>query len=289
MAQPSSLHQSSNAQNHAHDHGPHHDEAGLADLLQLDAELLAPLLDEVGDWAVRHAPETVRAIVYVGAGTGTASLALAQRFPGAEVVAVDRSSVMLYRLREAATARGLADRLRAVQCDLDGGWPAVVGVDLAWASSSLHEVADPDRVLRDLHAALSPGGLLVVVELDGLPRFLPEDVGLGRPGLEPRCHEALAREGWNQHPDWRPHLESAGFDVLEQRTFTLDVEPAPPTTGPYAHAFLRRVRASLDGRLAPDDLDVLDHLVADDGLQAVLHRADLALNARRTAWAARRP
>jgi SAM-dependent methyltransferase len=290
MTQPSALRQSSSPHDHAHDHGAHHhDEAGLADLLDLDAELLAPLLDEVSEWAAQHAPETVRTIVDVGAGTGTASLALAQRFARAEVVAVDRSAMMLHRLAEAATARGLEDRLRAVQCDLDAGWPPVLAADIAWASSSLHEIADPDRVLRDIYAALSPGGLLVVVEMDGLPRFLPDDLGLGRPGLEPRCHEALAREGWNQHPDWRPHLKSASFDVLTQRTFALDAEPAPPATGPYAHAFLRRVRAALDGQLAPDDLDVLDHLVADDGPHALLHRADLALHARRTAWAAHRP
>jgi SAM-dependent methyltransferase len=285
MSHPSSLSQHSGA----HHQGHHHDEAGLADLLDLDAEVLAPLLDEVGRWAAQHAPEQVRTVVDVGAGTGTASLALARRFAAAEVVAVDRSATMLQRLREAATPQGLANRLRAVQCDLDAGWPPVREVDLAWASSSLHEVADPDRVLGDIHAALSPGGLLVVVEMDGLPRFLPDDVGLGGPGLEPRCHEALAREGWNQHPDWRPHLESAGFDVLAQRTFSLDADPAPPATGGYAHAFLRRVRAALDGGLAPEDLDVFDQLVADDGPHALRHRADLALHASRTAWAARRP
>src|SRR5215210_2038856 len=241
MAQRSSLSQHSTDEQ-AHDHGRHHhDEAGLADLLDLDAELLAPLLHEVGDWAAHHAPETVRTVVDVGAGTGTASLALARRFPAAEVVAVDRSAAMLQRLRQAATVRGLANRLHAVECDLDAEWPPVRAVDLAWASSSLHEVAEPDRVLGDIHAALNPGGLVGVVEMDGLPRLLPDDVGLGRPGLEPRCHEALAREGWNEHPDWRPHLESAGFDVLAQRTFTLDADPAPLATGRYANAFLRRV------------------------------------------------
>jgi ubiquinone/menaquinone biosynthesis C-methylase UbiE len=65
-----------------------------------------------------------------------------------------------------------------------------------WAASSLHEVADPDRVLSNVYAALHAGGLLVVVEMDDLPRFLPDDVGLGRPGLEARCHAALAQAGW---------------------------------------------------------------------------------------------
>src|SRR3712207_5132027 len=161
LRQHSSRHHVHGDMHHHRQH--HHDEAGLADLLDLDAELLAPLLDELGDWAAQHAPETVHTVVDVGAGTGTASLALAGRFAAAEVFAVDRSAVMLQRMGEAATERGLVDRLRAVQCDLDAGWPPVRSVNLAWASSSLHEVADPDRVLGDIHAALNPGGVLVVV------------------------------------------------------------------------------------------------------------------------------
>ncbi|MEU6034278.1 hypothetical protein ABZ801_02605 [Actinomadura sp. NPDC047616] len=46
------------------------------------------------------------------------------------------------------------------------------------AASSLYHVADPDRMLGDVHAALRPGGLLVVIEMDALPRFLPDGAGL---------------------------------------------------------------------------------------------------------------
>ena len=281
-------HLSTTHSGHDHAHG-HHDEAGLANLLDLDAEVAGPLLDDVLAWAASYAPRTVRTVVDLGAGTGTGSLALARRFPDAEVVAVDRSEAMLERVSAAATAQGLAHRLRLVPSDLDAGWPTVGAPDVAWASSFLHEVADPDRVLGDVHAALSSGGLLVVVEMDGLPRFLPDDIGLGRPGLESRCHEALAREGWNQHPDWWPHLESAGFDVLAQRTFSLVADPAPAATARYAGGFLRRVRAALDDRLTTVDLDALDSLLADDGSHSLLRRPDLTLRAGRTAWAARRP
>lgn len=276
---------------HRHHHlsgGQLHDhETDLADLLDLDADLLG-YLDELTGWAAQHAPDVARTIVDVGAGTGTGSLALARRFPASEVVAIDRSPSMLERLEAAARRQGLAERLRVVQADLDEAWPELAAVDLAWASSSLHEVADPDRLLRDVHAALNPGGLLVVVEMDALPRFLPDDVGSGRPGLELRCHQALAQLDWNAHPDWRPHLQQAGFAIAAQRTVSSASGPAPGT-GRYAQGYLRRIRSALDGRLASDDLDTLDRLLADDGPDAVLRRSDLTVRGSRTAWAARRP
>jgi SAM-dependent methyltransferase len=279
---------------HCHHHlgggGPvHHDEAGLAELLDLDAEVLGSYLDEVTEWVGQHAPDVPRTVVDAGAGTGTGSLALARRFGAAEVVAIDRSASMLERVRAAARGQGLADRLRVVQADLDDGWPEVGAVDLVWAASSLHEVADPDRVFRDVYAALNHGGLLVVIEMDALPRFLPDDLGLGRPGLESRCHDVLAEAGWNSHPNWRPHLERAGFEIVEQRSFTIEASPAPQSTGRYAQAYLRHIRSALDGRLAADDLGTLDHLLADDNTDALLRRRDLTVRGSRTAWAARRP
>ncbi|MGW7481337.1 class I SAM-dependent methyltransferase [Nonomuraea muscovyensis] len=252
------------------------------------AEVLGPYLDEVIGWCGRHAPDAPRTVADVGAGTGTGSLALARRFPAAEVVAIDRSALMLDRVRAAAHGQGLADRLRVVRADLDDAWPRIGAVDVAWAASLLHEVAVPRRLLRDLHAALNPGGLLVVVEMDDLPRFLPGDIGLGRPGLESRCHEAVARAGWNTHPDWRPHLERAGFEIAAQRVFTIEVDPAPPVAGRYAHAYLSRIRSALGGQLAADDLHTLDRLLADDGPDALVRRRDLAVRGSRTAWVARR-
>lgn len=269
-------------------HG-HDDEAGLADLLDLDAEVLGSFLDEVTEWVGRHAGEAPRTVVDLGAGTGTGSLALARRFGHAEVVAVDRSALMLERVHTAARGQGMADRLRAVQADLDVAWPEVDAVDVAWAALSLHEFTDPDRVLRDIYAALNPGGLLVVLEMDAPPRLLPDDIGVGRPGLESRCHQAMAQANWNAHPDWRDHLRRAGFEIAEQRGFTIELNPAPPSTGRYAHTFLKHIRSGLDGQLAPDDLDALDHLLAGDSPGAVLHRSDLTFRGTRTALAARRP
>ena len=276
---------------HHHDrHAAQRDDhdAELADLLDLDAEMHGSYLDEVTEWVAQQAAEDARTVVDLGAGTGTGTLALARRFPAAELVAIDSSAPMLERLAAAAHLQGLTERLRVVHADLDVAWPDVGAIDVAWAASSLHHVADPDRVLRDVYAALNPGGLLAVIEMDALPRFLPEYVGQGRPGLEARCHEAMAAASWNSHPNWRPHLEQAGFEIAAQQVFDLEVNPAPPSIERYARAFLSRIRSALADRLASEDLDALDHLLADDDSQAVLRRRDLTLRSTRTAWVARR-
>ncbi|WP_433211671.1 class I SAM-dependent methyltransferase [Microtetraspora malaysiensis] len=274
---------------HAHHHHAHHDESGQADMLDLDAQVFGSYLDEVTDWVRRHAPEAPRKVADVGAGTGAGGLALARAFTAAEIVAIDRSPVMLDRLRAAAYEQGVGDRLSVVPADLDAGWPPIGALDVAWAASSLHHVADPDRVLRDIRAALNSGGLLAVIEMDALPRFLPDDIGLGRPGLEARCHEAAARAGWNAHPDWRPHLEAAGFAVVAQHSFTAEAGPSSPSARRYGHAILNRFRSALGDLLAADDLDTLDRLLADDHPAAIRNRRDLTVRAVRTAWAARRP
>ncbi|MCF6475373.1 methyltransferase domain-containing protein [Nonomuraea sp. MG754425] len=274
---------------HHHDHHSHHDaDSGLADQLDLDARLTGPYLGELTGWLWGLAPAQPRRVADLGAGTGAHTLELARRFPQAEIVAVDNSAVMLDRIRAAAREQGAADRLRLVQADLDAGWPPVGAVDVVWAASSLHHVADPDRLLRDAHAALNPGGLLAVIEMDGLPRFLPDDPRLARPGLEERCRAAAAQAGWNAYPDWTPHLERAGFTGVERREFAIEADPAPPGAARYAHVVLSRYRAALDGRLPADDLDALGRLLADGRPDAVLHRRDLVLRVGRTAWAASR-
>ncbi|MFF0990941.1 class I SAM-dependent methyltransferase [Kocuria nitroreducens] len=269
-------------------HGHRHEE-GLAQLLDLDAAISGTSGAEVTAWVTRYAVDSPGRIIDLGTGTGTGALALARRFPAAEVVAVDRSPVMLDRVRAAARHQELGDRVHAVHADLDAAWPAVGAADLVWASSFLHEVSDPGAVLARVRAALRPGGLLAVVEMAGLPRFLPDDLGFGRPGLEARCHQALADAGWNAHPDWRPLLEQTGFEVHGPHTVSSAAHPEPRATARYAQAWLSHMRPTLQDRLDAEDLAVLDHLLAPDRPESLLHRGDLRLRAGRTVWAAGRP
>ena len=270
---------------HHHDHPPA-DYAAMAEVLDLDAEVLHSYLSDMITWAEGLAAAPPRRILDLGSGTGAGALALARRFPEAEVVALDLSRPLLDRLRNKAWELGVADRISVVEADVDAGWPAIDPVDLVWASASLHHLADPDRVLADVLATLGPGGLLVAVELDSFPRFLSDDVGRG---LEERCHALLDERRAAELPhigsDWGARLTKAGYRTVAERTFAIELtSPLPASAGRYAQASLRRMRSGLDGRLSADDLALLDALI--DGPQSVLTRDDLAVRTTRTVWVA---
>src|ERR1700733_10294597 len=93
---------------HHHDHqhpGDESDESALAELVDLDAAVLHSYLSAVIGWVGALAGGQPRRILDLGTGTGTGAVALARRFGGADVIAVDVSAAMLDRLR--AKARGL--------------------------------------------------------------------------------------------------------------------------------------------------------------------------------------
>ena len=283
-------------ESHHHHHDQHHpgdesDEAALAELVDLDAEVLHSYLSDVIGWVGELAGGQPRRILDLGTGTGTGAVALARRFEGADVIAVDVSAPMLDRLRVKAGELGMAGRIQPVQADLDAEWPATGPVDLVWASNSMHHMKDPDQVLGWVFAALRPGGLLAVAEMDSFPRFLPDRIG---PGLEARLQAALtearASELPHLHSDWGPRLSAAGFTIEARRTFDIDLTaPLPALAGRYAQASLTRLRSGLDGHLSASDLATLGPLLDSDGPGSVLRREDLSIRTARTAWAARRP
>ena len=278
---------------HGHHHAPHgeFDDPGLAEILDLDAEVLHDYLDAVLDWVAGATGGAVQRVVDLGAGTGTGTVALARRFPGADVVAVDASPSMLARLRETAAAAGVGERVRTEQADLDAGWPDDVGeLDLVWAALSLHHVGDAERLLGLIRGALRPGGLLVVTEMAGPVRVLPDDLGLGRPGLEARCHAASDAQpaSFDRYPDWDAALARAGFRAVERRSFSLTPPSPEPATGRYARALLARLRSGLADNLDTDDQATLDLLLDDAGAHSLLRRTDLTVRGHRTGWLARR-
>ncbi len=262
-----------------------------AEILDLDAEVLAEHTAAITGWLPVEA--TPRQIVDLGCGTGAGTFALLVRFPQAHVTAVDSSEEHLQRLREKAAAEGVAERVHTVRADLDADWPDLGTPDLVWASASMHHLADPDRALREVHDTLAPGGLLAVVELAGFPRFLPENAPEGRPGLEERCHAVSERSHAGHLPhrgaDWGPKLTAAGFLLDGERTLTVDIAGSrSEAVGRYALGGLRRLRGSVADTLAAEDLAALDQLLDTDGPHSILRRPDLAVRTERTVWAARR-
>ncbi|WP_328690997.1 class I SAM-dependent methyltransferase [Streptomyces phaeochromogenes] len=285
-----SPHTARHVHQHEHEHEHEHDSGDHSEILDLDADVLAEHIASITAWLpVGSGP---RRIVDLGCGTGAGSLALLDRFPGAEVTAVDVSAAHLHRLREKAA--GAAGRLRIVRADLDAtSWPDLGAPELVWASASMHHMSDPDRTLRQVHDLLAPGGLFAVVELAGFPRFLPAGAPEEAPGLEERCHSALDQHHAEQVPhrgaDWGTKLTEAGFTVEGERTIAVDI--GPPHTdavGRYALSSLRRLRGSAAPALTVEDLAALDRLLDTDSPNSVLRRTDLNVRTERTVWAARR-
>lgn len=300
-------HEDSRGQGHGSGQG---DDATLAALLDLDAEVFADFLSEVVGWVSDHAgPGMSGRILDLGCGTGAGTFALlrhakdaepdTQADPGsapeAEVIAVDGSPAMLERLRAKARTLGVEAHVRTVEADLDDTtWPDLGTVDVIWTSAFMHHLADPDRALAKLFDTLRPGGLLAVIEVDGFPRFLPEDLGTGRVGLEDRCHAVVADRNAERLPhlgdDWTARITAAGFVVEEQRTFRTQLAaPLPESARRYAQLSLSRTRGRVEGELSGEDLAVLDALLDETSPESLLHREDLSVRASRIAWAARRP
>jgi SAM-dependent methyltransferase len=262
----------------------------MADLLDLDAEVLSEYHGEVTGWVTAQLTGRAR-VIDLGAGTGTGTLALARQLPDAEVIALDVSEEMLEHLRDKARAAGLAGRIRTVQADLDQAWPAdLASADLVWAANSLHHMGDPAQAAGQIYRVLRPGGLLAVTELESFPRFLTDPAGAA---LEDRVHSAMARgrdeAGMHMHEDWPARFAEAGLAVEAERRFEIALRPAPGSTAAaavarYATVTLGRARHGLEDKLSAGDVAELDDLVP-----ALSCRDDLTVRTTRTVWLARRP
>lgn len=95
--------------------------------------------------------------------------------------------------------------------------------------------------------------------------------------MEERCHAAAAAEGWNQHPNWTPVIQAAGFDVTMSEVTI--VAAATPAAREYAQQWFARF-ADLAALTADDRNAVADLLerLPDD--------LELEPRATRTVWVA---
>ena len=257
-------------------------------MLDLEGEVLQAYWEDALSWIRRAADGAPRErLLDLGAGTGTGALGLARHFPGAEVVAIDIAPESLRRLSVKALELGLDGRVAGFEADLDAGWPDLGPFDLTMASMSLHHMADPSRVLRDVLVATRPGGLIAVAEFAEPLRFLPEDLGIGEPGFEDRFIEALTPAQLEEMPTlgsaWAPRLSDAGWTVLDELEFRIDQNPPrSPSANRFARAWFTRLAHAKADRLTPEDRATLEILLADDGKQSLLHRKDLRIRGVRT-------
>jgi ubiquinone/menaquinone biosynthesis C-methylase UbiE len=103
----------------------------------------------------------------MGCGLGFFTLALAELVgPAGKVFAVDLQQEMLSRTRRRAERRGVADRIRFVQATM-AGTGLSEHVDFVLAFWMVHEVADRDAFLAEVHSLLKPTGHLLIAEPKG--------------------------------------------------------------------------------------------------------------------------
>ncbi len=139
----------------------------MAPIAGMSALMLANLLD------VEHAPPWK--VLDVAAGHGMYGITLARLNPGVHVTALDWRNVLAVA-EEHARAAGVTSRFR-VLAGSAFDVPFGDGYDLVLLPNILHHF-DPrgcERLLAKAHAALAPGGRVVIVE------FVPDDDRMGPP------------------------------------------------------------------------------------------------------------
>jgi len=100
----------------------------------------------------------------IGAGVGYFTWRLAARVgPAGKVYAVDIQPAMLDQLRHNMAARRLANYEAVLGAADDPHLPAG-RIDLALLVDVYHEFSQPQKMLRKIRAALSPGGRMVLLE-----------------------------------------------------------------------------------------------------------------------------
>jgi predicted methyltransferase len=109
------------------------------------------------------------AVADIGAGTGLFTLLFAPRVGHAgRVYAVDVSQVFIDNVLRRARERRLANVRGIVNTHADTGLEAG-SIDLAFVCDTYHHFERPAAMLASIHAALRPGGRLIVIDFEREP------------------------------------------------------------------------------------------------------------------------
>lgn len=274
-------------------------DAHLQRLREAD-ELNAP---ETAELVARLLRADDRTVLEIGAGAGgtAAAFAAALGDTGGEVVVVDTAPELLAAAAERAGSVSDRVAVHAVQADAaaDGLAEAVAQTgaptqaDLVFAAFVVHHLPDQLAGLRRLAQLVRPGGQLAIVEF-GLPtRVLPDDLGIGEPGLEARlisAHDQWFRrmraemDGSVRMPvGWGTALAEAGLTGVRSWSYLVD-RPAP-LDALGRSAVLRRLqllRRHAEEFVDQDDLRTLDELLDEGGEHYVGNRDDVYFLATHT-------
>jgi ubiquinone/menaquinone biosynthesis C-methylase UbiE len=171
------------------------------------APMMAPAAHAIADLVASSSSDRLR-VLDIAAGHGLFGITIAQRNPRAEIIAVDWKMVLSVA-EENARAAGVSDRYRTIPGDafkVDFG----NGYDVALVTNFLHHFDQPTctTFLRKVHAALDPGGRVVVLE------FVPDPDRVSPPFPARFSLTMLAETAGGDaytFDELRQQLEAAGF------------------------------------------------------------------------------
>jgi len=213
-----------------------------------------PLLSLLGD---------IRGWRVLDLGCGDGRLTARLRDQGASVVGVDASADMVRSARD----RGIeAFRVDGHDLDFDSEFDAV------FSNAAIHWMRrDPDRVLRNVHRSLKPGGLFVA-ELGGQGNIAAVERAISAEcaarGIDP---ERVPRRFYPGTADYARRLEAVGFRIEMLQAFDR------PTPLPGAFEDWLRIFAQEQAALLPaSDRDAFFSSIALRAAPALFKREERA-------------
>jgi trans-aconitate 2-methyltransferase len=119
--------------------------------LKFSGHRLRPALDLL----LRIPDFPAKRIADLGAGAGNVTKLLRERWPDADVTAVEGSAEMV------AAGKNAAPEVAWLHADL-AAWRPAQGLDLIYSNAALHWLPDHDKLFPRLIEAIAPGGILAV-------------------------------------------------------------------------------------------------------------------------------
>jgi len=271
---------------HGHDHGEHTHGSYSANSLQRSDTFYRPMYEEIINWlGVQPGSKVLDA----GSGTGIFTELLASAVgDGGSVTALDMSEELLESVRQRLEGSTLAGRVSLQIGDITAVPLGDTEFDLVWTSRTIHHLPDQVAGLRELWRLLKPRHRLALRE-GGLPsKFLPADLGVGKPGLEDRLQALFQAwftthvrfgEGMVPHPyGWTQTLREAGFSNVTAKSFLKELlPPFNDDQTAYMRGQLARWVDNEERRsmLSRDDAEVIEQLIDPESEHYAFRRMDL--------------
>lgn len=217
------------------------------------------------------------AVLEAGCGVGAQTVTLAERSPGAQLTALDRSADSLRAARERAGDAGLD--ISFIQADVyslphTDGPLAAATFDHVFVCFLLEHLPRPVEALRRLRTVLKPGGTITVIEGDHGSAYFHPDSAAARDAIA--CQVSLQRNAGGDALIGRqlfPLLTEAGYHDIAVSPRVVYVDGSRPE---LADGFIRKTfTAMVEGIRQPAlaaGLSTADRF--DDGVADLLRTAE---------------